>query len=96
MLRRRLIRSSHQLNVTVLSGDTPYEFADSFVERLACLMQASRLRSALNPAIDETRWLVNLYVRACYSPHPPERVEQKRAMAMWGKLKWRLWSVRFL
>jgi hypothetical protein len=96
VLYRRLTSHAGRLSVSTTVGDTPYEFADTFVERLVRLTQTSRLRSALNPAIDETRWLVTLYVRACYSPHPPERVEQKRAVATWGKLKWRLWSVRFL
>jgi transglutaminase-like putative cysteine protease len=69
-------------------GDTPYEFAAALAAWLA-------LRRVPGPSLAALGWLAEIYVRACYSQHPPDAVEARRAIGLWYGLRWQLWQARY-
>jgi transglutaminase-like putative cysteine protease len=90
-LYRRLLRYGRRLAVPIWAGETPYEFNDLLVGRV--VEQANRWRWGrwLKPAVQETHWLTDLYVRLVYSTHPPDLDNQTHAIQVWWRLRWRLW-----
>jgi len=93
-LYKRLRRHGRRLRAPMKAGDTAYEFASSLTERMAELAHESRWDRMRSPAIEETRQVIELYVRASYCSHPPKREDQMRAIRLWQKLRWRLWMAR--
>jgi hypothetical protein len=91
LLYERLRRHGHRLAVPTWGSETPYEFAETLTGRVERLAQENRWRVLLLPAVQELRWLADLYVRTSYSPHPPEPAEQGRAIRIWQRLQPRLW-----
>jgi len=91
---RRLFKSlSHQagrLNVHREPGDTPLEFAQAMQNQVSTFLENTRWHSHIHPAQGEVRQIVNLYTRSVYSPIPPEKAEQRRAIQNWQRLRWRL------
>ncbi|HKZ69052.1 MAG TPA: DUF4129 domain-containing protein, partial [Anaerolineales bacterium] len=69
------------------ASDTPHEFSRALAERLA------RAPHRLRPPPRDVAALVDFYVRAAYSPHPPTRAEQRQALRLWARLNWRLWGM---
>jgi hypothetical protein len=94
MLYQRLYRHGRRLGVPMWSGNTPYEFATSLAERVSDLAKDRRWGGALIPAVHEVRWLTDLYVRTCYSPHHPDIADQVQAIKTWQRLHRRLWLAR--
>jgi transglutaminase-like putative cysteine protease len=91
LLYQRLYRHGGRLGVPREAGDTAYEFAASFVGRVASLARERRWGTALTPAVHEARLLVDLYVRMQYSPHAPDAADRAQAMQTWRRLRRRLW-----
>jgi transglutaminase-like putative cysteine protease len=94
MLYQRLYRHGRGLGVPMWSGDTPYEFAASLAGRVSDLAKGRRWGGRLIPAVHEVRWLTDLYVRTCYSPHHPDSTDQMQAIKTWQRLYRRLWLAR--
>jgi transglutaminase-like putative cysteine protease len=94
MLYQRLYRHGRRLGVPTWSGDTPYEFAASLAGRVSDLAKDRRWGGTLIPAVREVRWLTDLYVRTCYSPHHPDIADQVQAIKTWQCLHRRLWLAR--
>jgi transglutaminase-like putative cysteine protease len=94
VLYQRLCRHGRGLGVPMWSGDTPYEFAASLAGRVSDLAKGRRWGGTLIPAVHEVRWLTDLYVRTCYSPHHPDITDQMQAIRTWQRLYRRLWLAR--
>lgn len=91
-LYHRLTRQAARLHVATQPGDTPRELTAAFTRRLQALAERRpRLAPFLAPAVDEARALAAGYERAWYTPQLPGVAEQRAAVALWGKLRWRLW-----
>jgi hypothetical protein len=91
-LYRRLRRYARRLKVKATDGDTPYELADAFIDRLREIALDRRAGEAvLAPAVKELSSLVELYVRTWYTPCPVASDEQRTAVWTWSVLRWRLW-----
>jgi transglutaminase-like putative cysteine protease len=90
----RFYRQGRRLAVPARPGDTPYEFVESFAERLMRLAGAKGWRMVLTPAAQEARSLAELYVRTCYGPDSPDAVDRGQMMSAWRRLRWRLWLAR--
>ena len=88
-LYNRLRRAGRQLQVATHTGDTPYEFGHALVARFLDITADRRGGDLLPPAEDEVPVLIDLYVRAWYSPHVIERAERRAAVWAWWKLQWR-------
>jgi transglutaminase-like putative cysteine protease len=94
-LYQRVLRHGRRLRVPAKAGDTPHEFATSFVERIAVLATGRRWSEAIIAAIGHVHWLTDFYVRTVYSPHAPDTVARTQAIEAWHRLRWRLWLGRF-
>jgi transglutaminase-like putative cysteine protease len=94
-LYRRVLRHGRLLRVRASAGDTPYEFAASFVDRVAILAEGRRWNQAMIAAVGNVRWLTGFYVQTIYSRHSPDTVAQAQAIKAWHRLRWRLWLGRF-
>jgi len=90
VLYNRLRKSAAQLQVRTRPGNTPYEFGGLLVARLLEIADSRNDEELLPPAEDEIPVLVELYVRAWYSPHAIETAERRAAVWAWWKLQWRL------
>jgi transglutaminase-like putative cysteine protease len=93
-LYRRLHRYGRWLGVLSQKGDTLHEFAALFVSRVAYLAKTRRWGTVLLSVPAEIGWLTDLCVRALYSLHQPEPVEQEQAIRIWRRLRKKLWLVR--
>jgi transglutaminase-like putative cysteine protease len=93
MLYERLRRHGQRLAVPMLAGDTPYEFAHSFVGHLSRVRGGHR-GEVLASTVQDVRHLVEYYVRVTYSPELPDEVDQVDLVRAWHRLRWRLWSAR--
>ncbi len=94
ILYNRLRRAGRRLQVEAHEGDTPYEFGSALLLRILEVAKFRRDEELLPPAEDEIPVLVELYVRAWYSPHAILRPERRAAVWAWWKLRWRLWLAR--
>jgi len=90
VLYNRLRRAGQKVQVQMHVGDTPYEYGRLLVKRLMEIAAARRDEDLLPPAEDEIPVLIELYVRAWYSPHAIESPERRAALWAWWKLQWRL------
>jgi transglutaminase-like putative cysteine protease len=89
-LFKSLYRQAWLLNIHREPGDTPLEFSQALQYQVAMFLEDTRWHSYINPAQGEVHQIVNLYTRAIYSLHPPEKTEQQRAIRAWRRLRWRL------
>ncbi len=92
----RVYRRGRALGVGAGAGDTPYEFGAGLDERLRALLDASADASRQADArfeIDraELRRLVDLYVRARYSPHAQDAGARDIAINAWRTARRALW-----
>jgi len=86
-------RHGERLSLPVDVGDTPYEFATRLTERVAEVVRTKRRETMLAPITQDVQWLTDLYVRALYSPHPPDEGEKRQAIRTWRQLRRYLWRV---
>lgn len=88
----RVYRRGRMLGVDAGPGDTPYEFGAYLDEQLRALLD-SRGRPDARLDIDraELRRLVDLYVRASYSPHPQDAGARAMAINAWLSVRRNLW-----
>jgi len=89
VLYRRLWQHAQRLDVPLRAGNTPYEFAASFAERIERLAQGGRWSA--KTAAEEIHRLVEFYVRASYTPRPPDAADRAEAIQTWQRLRRRLW-----
>ncbi len=81
----RLLAHAARLHIALHRGDTPYEVAAALSQRMAQLHGHSQ---------DDGRALhafVELYVRAAFSPQRISASEAAHALALWQRLRVRLW-----
>jgi hypothetical protein len=88
-LYTRLTQRTSRLLVSCDTGDTPYE--------LARAMHAYFAPDVITPPpwMEDIHTIVNLYVKAAYSPHAPNKTEQRNAIQRWGRLQWWLWRAKW-
>ncbi len=91
---KRLERHGRRLAVSERLGDTPYEFAASFVEWVAGSESGGWWKEMLTLAAQEVHQLTALYVRASYSARRLEAADRASALGVWQRLRWRLWLAR--
>jgi transglutaminase-like putative cysteine protease len=91
---KRIERHGRRLAVSERLGDTPYEFAASFVEWVAGVEGGGWWKEMLTLAAQEVHQLTALYVRASYSARQLEAADRASALGAWRRLCWRLWLVR--
>jgi transglutaminase-like putative cysteine protease len=94
VLYGRFYQHGRRLAVPARPGDTPYEFVTSFGEYVLAIARAGRWAAVLTPAVQEARWLADLYVQTCYGPHPPGSADREQAIRTWRRLRRRLWLAR--
>ena len=87
----RLENHACRLRIPRAASDTPHEFWRALAERL--VHTPRRLRPQTEDVTEDVTALVELYVRASYSPHPPTRAEQRQAMTRWIGLNWKFWGM---
>ncbi len=93
-LYRRLEAHARRLRARVRQGDTPDEFAESVARRVKEISEEHGFTGVevVEPAADEAREVVSLYVQTWYSPDQGISPEQRRGAAwLWWRLRWRLW-----
>jgi transglutaminase-like putative cysteine protease len=93
-LYQRVRRHGRQLAVPMRAGDTPYEFAESFVGWAKARGRKERWGEIVVGVIFEVRRLVDLYVETHYTSHPVRTIDFWYALEAWKKLRWRLWLGR--
>jgi len=89
-LYNRLRNYAKHLQTSTVIGNTPYEFGHLLTTRVLEIAAAHRDEELLPPVEDEIPVLIDLYVRAWYSPHAIEMPERRAAVWAWWKLQWRL------
>ncbi len=92
----RVYRRGRKLGAGFAPGDTPYEFGASLDERLSALMDGrgnadGQADARLEIDRAELRKLVDLYVRASYSPHPQDAGARTMAINAWLAVRRNLW-----
>lgn len=92
----RVYRRGRTLGAGGGPGDTPYEFGSSLDERLCALMDGcagaeGQADARLEIDRAELRKLVDLYVRASYSPHPQDAGARALAINAWLTVRRNLW-----
>lgn len=90
VLYSRLRRIGQRLQAKGHTGDTPHEFGRVLVARVLEIAAARHDEELLPPAEDEIPALIDLYIRAWYSPHAIAAPERRAAVWVWWKLRWRL------
>jgi transglutaminase-like putative cysteine protease len=90
-LYAQLRQQGRGLDLPSHPGDTPGEFAASLSGRVARLAARQDWGQA---AAQDVRLLAGLYAEAAYSPRPPGPESQRRAIQLWGRLRWRLLAAR--
>lgn len=90
-LQQRLYGHGRRLNTPTHPGDTPYEFAGLLAEQITNLSMRSKWREQLAPTGPEVGRLTDLYVQALFSPHHVTLTDQAAAIALWQRLRRRLW-----
>jgi len=88
----RVYRRGQAFGAAAGPGDTPYEFGAHLDERLRALLDGpSRPDARLEIDRAELRKLVDLYVRANYSPHPQDAGARAMAINAWLTVRRTLW-----
>ena len=80
-----LLAHAARLNVGLHRGDTPYEVGSALAQRIVSLDGVGR-----DEALSVTA-LIDLYVRAAFSPHRISSGEALQALRIWRRLRLRLW-----
>ncbi len=76
------------------AGETASEFAEALEAKLYLLSQRGYLRKIFALAPAELDLLTDLYLRATYTAHMPQKSEVLLALRAWRGLRWRLWLAR--
>lgn len=92
----RLAQSARWLGVPVATGATPSETASALTGAIRASADGPRWARLLSPATDEVQWLLALYVRVAYGAYHPDAAVRKQAVALWARLRLRLWLVALL
>ena len=88
ILYSRLRPMGKQLSVPSQRGDTPYEFARAFTQRVVDLFSKERFFFSTEK---EVNMLTEYYVLAAYAPNPLTEMERNSALKIWRNLGFRLW-----
>ncbi len=93
-IQRRLYRLGHRWNLPCAGTLTPYEFSAALTARLEPLAGRQQLSAIITSIRRDLDWLTDLYVRSTYAEQPPSRLEQRRAVQAWLRLRRSLWGLR--
>lgn len=96
LLYRRLRRISARLHVRTKPTDTPLEFTGQFIAQLNRLISEkfpARLLTATPQSISD---LIDACSRAAYAQNLQQESEFRKAIAIWGRLRWQLLLARIL
>jgi hypothetical protein len=95
-LFEHLWRTGIQLTVPLRAGHTPYELSSAWLGFVEARKSNSRWKRLLEPAGAEIQQLADLYVYTSYSGHEVSVTEQRQAIRIWQRLRWRLWLLRWI
>jgi hypothetical protein len=84
----RLYPAGERLAVQTQRGATPYEFANTFAQRMTTLSLQQRF---LSLAKEEILTLTEYFVWAAYAPGPLSEADRLSALKIWRTLRLRLW-----
>lgn len=90
LMYRGLYRLGRKLAGPATAGETASEFAALLHHKLHYLSQQRMLRKSFVLARRELRLFTSLYLRAVYSPRPPEKAEIRASLRNWQALRRRL------
>jgi len=93
-IQRRLYRLGHRWKLPCAGTLTPYEFSAALTARLEPLAGRQQLSAIITSIRRDLDWLTDLYVRSTYAEQPPSRLEQRRAVQAWLRLRRSLWGLR--
>jgi transglutaminase-like putative cysteine protease len=88
---QRLYRHGQRLDVTTVTGDTPYEFATSLTTRVTQLARDRGVYADLDVISRQVHGLAELHVQGLYSPREPGAAEKSQAIRTWRRLRGQLW-----
>lgn len=93
---QRLQQHGVRLAIPTRPGDTPFEFASMFIDRVQFHAAG---RHTLRPIPTEVNRLTQLYVQTAYSNHPPQTHDKLQCLQLWRSLRrrlWVLWLLKFI
>ena len=93
-LYRRLYRQAAQLGVHTRIGDTPHEFASKLEKQIQEVFSNTRWAGSIQPTQKDIQVFTDIYVRACFSPHPANSKETEETVKIWWRLRRRLFLAR--
>lgn len=79
-----------KIHRTSARSETPSKFGENLSNRLQINDHWIR------PASSEIEFLINLYLKETYSPHPVTKAEHRQAVKVWRRLFWRLLYARLI
>jgi hypothetical protein len=92
MLESRLEHGAGLLGIRVISGATPLEFQATLLRHLERLAKTQPALQKIIPSPEDIARLVNAFVYFRYAPQPITAVEGHTCLAVWRRLRWRLWG----
>ncbi|OQY33985.1 MAG: hypothetical protein B6243_05960 [Anaerolineaceae bacterium 4572_5.2] len=108
IIYQRFYQHAKRLGAEVQPGCTPYELAALFAQRAKTLETKGKfkeifpfakfrkhLRVGLALGSNDVSALMAFYVQAHYSPRSLTSAEQRQAVQIWQRLRWRLWLLGF-
>ena len=90
IIYRGLYRFGRNVAGPATRGETADEFAVLLGSKLIRLANSKPFEKLFVAATPELNLLTDLYIRAIYTPHPPEQTEIYDALPAWQALRWRL------
>lgn len=91
ILFQRLYRYGRILRLTGQKSETPWEFAVCLQDRIIQISQTGILKAYLVPAEQEIYDITLVYTRMIYSPEIVGHSRQSAVLAIWHRLRARLW-----
>lgn len=94
LIFRRLYNLGRRWGIEARAARTPQEFAGELSIALTSMAGNNRLKTSLSSITTDANWLIDLYSRLQYSPHPLASAEQHRAIRTWYRLSRQLFWIR--
>ena len=91
-LESRLEHNAGLLGIQVIRGATPLEFQATLLYHLERLAKTQPVLQKIIPSPEDIARLVNAFVHFRYAPQPITAVEGHTCLAVWRRLRWRLWG----
>jgi len=87
----RLDHAATHLLPSLKRGRTPLQLQIALSNRFKITLYESLLRFVFKSARLEIEQLAALYMAQNFSQHPPKRLQVRRGIRAWSRLRWRLW-----